>query len=34
MGSGNATPVADPEDREIYEADLVLEPWFGFTPPT
>ena len=29
-----ATPVADPEDREIYEADLVVGPWFGFTPPT
>ncbi len=29
-----ATPVADLEDREIYEADLVAAPWFGFTPPT
>ena len=29
-----ATAVADREDREIYEADLVAPPWFGFTPPT
>ncbi len=26
-----ATPVADPEDREIYEADLAAAPWFGLT---
>ncbi|MET0663872.1 MAG: hypothetical protein ABWZ42_12135 [Ilumatobacteraceae bacterium] len=24
-----AVPIADDEDREIYEADLVAEPWFG-----
>ena len=24
-----AVPIADDEDREIYEADLVVEPWFG-----
>jgi hypothetical protein len=25
------TEVADPEDREIYEADLAAAPWFGLT---
>ena len=24
-----AVPIADDEDREIYEGDLVAEPWFG-----
>jgi uncharacterized protein YndB with AHSA1/START domain len=26
-----ATPVADPEDREIYDADLAAAPWFDLT---
>ena len=24
-----AVPIADDEDREVYEGDLVAEPWFG-----
>lgn len=27
-----STPVADAEDREVFEADLVTEPWFGLRP--
>ena len=28
-----AVPIADDEDREIYEGDLVAEPWFGLLDP-
>jgi uncharacterized protein YndB with AHSA1/START domain len=29
LAIAKGTPVADPEDRAIFEGDLVTEPWFG-----
>ena len=31
LAAARAVPIADPEDREIYEADLAAEPWYGLT---
>ena len=31
LAAAQAVPIADPEDREIYEADLAAAPWYGLT---
>ena len=29
LAIARATPIAEPEDRSIFEGDLAAEPWFG-----
>jgi hypothetical protein len=29
LEAARTTPIADPQDREIFEGDLHAEPWYG-----
>ncbi len=32
LEAARAVPIADDEDRSIFDGDLAAEPWFGLTP--
>ena len=29
LAIATAVPIADPEDKEVFDADVAMEPWFG-----
>ena len=29
LATAMAVPIADPEDKEVFDADVAMEPWYG-----